>query len=87
MPSGKEPDGHFEHNSEQLAEFLATKDRLRERMTGARAEIHALRSEVAQSRREFDSQLEHIRKQVAPLLPPENSVSKAPRAPPSTPAG
>lgn len=85
--AGQELDGHFEHNSEQLAEFLASKERLRERMSGARADIHALRSHVAVSRREFETQLEYLRKQVAPLLPAEHSVSKAPRAPPSTPAG
>lgn len=87
MPSGKELDGHFEQDSEQLAEFLASKERLRERMAGARVEMYALRSQVAENRREFDTQLECLRKQVAPLLPAEHSVSKAPCAPPSTPAG
>lgn len=87
MNSRKELDGHFEHNSEQLAEFLASKERLRDRMTGSRADMHALRSHVAQTRTEFETQLEHLRKQMAPLLTPSHSASKSPTAPPSTPAG
>lgn len=87
MSKGRELNGHLEHNSEQLADFLASKERLTERITGARADIHTLRSHVAVSRKEFDSQLEHLRKQVTPLLPAEQAVSKAPHAPPSTPAG
>lgn len=87
MTQSRELNGHLEHNSEQLADFLASKDRLAEHMTTARVDIHALRSQVAVSRREFASQLEYLRKQVAPLFPAEQAVSKTPHAPPSTPAG
>lgn len=87
MNSGKELNGHFEHNSEQLAEFLASKERLRSRMAGARTDMHLLQAEVNDSRREFDTQLEFLRQLVAPLFPASQSQSKTPEAPPSTPAG
>lgn len=87
MNPGKELDGHLEHDSEQLAEFLASKERLRDRMTATRTDIHLLHSQMVDSRRDFDKQLERLRKQVAPLVPASHSKSKSPTAPPSTPAG
>lgn len=77
----------MEHDIEQFGEFLAAKQRLRDRMATARAELHAITVGAAEARRDFDRQLEALRTQVAPLLPAEQSVSKKPHAPPSTPAG
>lgn len=90
---------HMEDNSEQLADFLASKSRLQGRMAGARRDMRAMRATVADEQRHFDAQLQHLRKQVAALLE-ESCTTQSQRrldlvevtrasgscAPPSTPA-
>lgn len=70
----------------QVVEFKAAHDRLRERMDTTRNDMVRLRSQVIESRREVDNTLEHLRRQVAPLLPPSRSNAHPPSAPPPTPA-
>jgi hypothetical protein len=64
---------HLEDNSEQLAEFLASKSRLQDRMAGARRDMHRMRAVVADDQRQFDAALQHLRKQVAALVEPSRS--------------
>lgn len=88
-----------EDNSEQLADFLASKSRLQTRMAGARRDMRSMRATVADEQRHFDAQLQHLRKQVAALLETSRTSCQSrpmdrtdlPRAPgscapPSTPA-
>jgi hypothetical protein len=76
--------GHLEDNSEQLAEFLASKSRLQERMAGARRDMHRLRAVVADDQRQFDAALQHLRNQVAALIEPSRSPPRpAQRSPPA----
>jgi hypothetical protein len=53
-----------------LADFLAAKSRLQERMTGARGDLAALRGAAAAEQRQFDALLQRVRRQVAALVDP-----------------
>lgn len=88
---------HFEENSEQLAEFLACKSRLQDRMAGTRREMHKMRATVADEQRQFDAVLQHLRAQVAHIIEPSRTTAPSrviadgvdiagSHAPPSTPA-
>lgn len=76
----------IEHNTAQYADFLAARDRLLDRLNATHTDITRLTSHVAETRRDFDSQLDHLRRQVAALVPPSQSKARSPTAPPSTPA-
>jgi hypothetical protein len=53
-----------------LADFLAAKARLQDRMAGARADMAAMRGAAAADQRAFDALLQHVRRQVAALVDP-----------------
>lgn len=78
---------HIRQDVDQLDEFKAAHERLRERINSTRADIVRLHAQVSENRRDFDSDLDHLRRQVAPLVSPSCSAARSPSAPPSTPAG
>lgn len=78
---------HIRQDADQLDEFKVAHERLRERLNSTRADIVRLHAQVAENRRDFDTALDHLRRQVAPLVSPSCSAARSPSAPPSTPAG
>lgn len=63
-------EGVDELDVEPLAEFLAAKTRLQERMAGARADATALRGSAVAEQHQFDALLLRVRHQVAALVDP-----------------
>lgn len=78
---------HFSENAAQLAHFLASKERVRERMDGVHVGVNELSTEIAESLRDFESQLERLRKKVEPLVVIPATKMRVPLAPHSTPTG
>lgn len=72
-------DGHGvdELDAEPLAEFLAAKARLQERMAGARADLTALRGSAAAEQHQFDALLLRVRRQVAELVDPAQRTASS----------
>ena len=87
MDPSKEFTAHFEENAALLAEFLASKERLKDRLSSARTGNQELRLRIASFRREFETELELLRREVAPLIAASSSHSGIPSAPHSTPVG
>lgn len=77
----------MDENAAQLATFLESKERVREGMNGARVGVNELRVEIAESLRDFEVQLERLRKKVEPLIVIPATKQRVPLAPHSTPIG
>lgn len=67
-----------------LADFLAAKSRLQERMAGARVDLASLRGSAAAEQRQFDALLQRVRRQVAALVDP---AQRRQHSRPDRPAG
>lgn len=77
---------YMRHNNEQLSDFMAAHNRLREKLSSKRSDIISLRGQMMDCQSDFNSTLDYLRNQVAPLLPSSSLTVRSPTVPPSTPA-
>lgn len=74
--SQEEQGNHLEQSTKELAQFLAEKERLRDRMALASAEMHTLRSLVQETKKSFNTKMQNVQAQAASSKSKGSDTSK-----------